>query len=160
MQPQNSIAKGKILEKFISQKIREKGLDRLAMRQIGSGNSLWKGDINTKMKILGRPAIIECKNQKTLHISEWWRQTEKQVLGYGEPILIFKEFNQPLEAAKAVLYYDTLLDLIKKSQDTKLLQYNNNPQEDRQLLYDLNGLRLAIKRVEKHFEKSTTQALQ
>lgn len=152
MIPKSAHAKGKQLENYISQRIREKRLDMLAMKMPGSGSGKWKGDINTKMKVCGRPAVIEAKNQKSLHIPEWWKQTESQVLGYGEPILAFKQFREPLEATKVVIYLDTFLELVKRSQDTKLLSYNKAPEEDKQLLYDLNGLRLAIKRVEKHFK--------
>ncbi len=58
MKPQSAIQKGKLLENFVSQEIRKKGLDRLAMRQPGSGSGQWKGDVNTKMKILNRQAVI------------------------------------------------------------------------------------------------------
>ncbi len=59
---QSAIQKGKLLENYVAQEIRKKRLDTMAMRQIGSGAGLWKGDVNTKMKILNRQAVIECKN--------------------------------------------------------------------------------------------------
>lgn len=59
--PQKAITKGKLLENFVAQEIRKKRLDTMAMRQPGSGSGQWKGDINTKMKVLNRQAVIECK---------------------------------------------------------------------------------------------------
>lgn len=102
--PLSKIQKGKLLENFVGQQIRAKGLDRLAMRMPGSGSGKWKGDINTKMKVLNRQAVIECKNQAKVHFQEWWKQCDKQTLGYGEPVLVIKLQNEPLEASKVVIY--------------------------------------------------------
>jgi len=92
----------------------------MAMRQIRSGSGQWKSDINTKMKILNRQAVIECKNQKVVHFQEWWKQCEKQTLGYGEPVLVIKLQNQPLEASKVVIYLDTFLELAKRASEPQL----------------------------------------
>ncbi len=120
IKPQSAIQKGKLLENYVAQEIRKKRLDTLAMRQIGSGSGVWKGDVNTKLKILNRQAVIECKNQKLVKFQDWWIQTEKQCLGYGEPVLVIKLDNQPLEATKAVIYLDTLLELIKRASEPKM----------------------------------------
>lgn len=50
--PQSAKAKGKLLGNYISQEVK-KSLDRSAMRQPGSGSGQWKGDVNSKLKILG-----------------------------------------------------------------------------------------------------------
>ena len=118
--PQSAIQKGKLLENYVSQEIRKKRLDTLAMRQLGSGSGKWKGDINTKMKVLNRQAVIECKNQANVHFQEWWKQCDKQTLGYGEPVLVIKLQNEPLEASKVVIYLDTFLELVKRASEPKI----------------------------------------
>jgi hypothetical protein len=114
MKARSSIAKGKLLEQYVADQIREKGIDPKAYRSHGSGNTTTeKGDIWTSMMVLGQNAGIECKNQATLKIPDWWRQTRKLESLGREPILIFKQFGEPLGETKAVVYLDTLLELIK-----------------------------------------------
>jgi len=114
MKPKSSIAKGKLLEEYVASQIREKGIDLKAYRSFGSGNgNLEKGDIWTSMMILGQNAGIECKNHETLHIPEWWKQTKKLESLGREPVLVFKQFGEPLGETKCVIYFDTLLELIK-----------------------------------------------
>ena len=114
MKPRSAIQKGKLLEDYVADQIVAKGIDPKARRDGGSGNgNREKGDIVTSMMILGQNAGIECKNQKSLAIPEWWRQTEKlQSLG-REPVLVFRFHMEPMENTKAVIFLDTLLDLIK-----------------------------------------------
>lgn len=114
MKPQSAIQKGKELENYVCDQLRLKGLDDKAYRSHGSGNgNKEKADIWTKTTILGRNAGIECKNHATPHIKDWWEQTQKlEVLG-REPVLVYKLFGESMEEAKAVIYLDTLLDLIK-----------------------------------------------
>lgn len=114
MKAKSAIAKGKLLEDYVAEQIRVKGIDPRANRSFGSGNgNTEKSDIWTSMMVLGQNAGVECKNHKTLAIPEWWRQTRKlQDLG-REPILVFKQFGEPMGETKCVIYYDTLLELIK-----------------------------------------------
>jgi hypothetical protein len=110
----SQVAKGKILEKYVADQIREKGIDPKAYPSHGSGSSnREKGDIWTSMMILKLNAGIECKNQKVIKIPDWWRQTKKLQDIYREPVLVFKTYGEPLEETKAVIYLDTLLELIK-----------------------------------------------
>ncbi len=109
-----SVQKGKLLEKWVADQIREKGLDPRAYPSHGSGNgSGEKGDIWTSMMILGQNAGIECKNHKSLAIPDWWRQTRKLESLGREPVLTFKLHNEPFEGTLACIYLDTLLELIK-----------------------------------------------
>lgn len=110
----SQVAKGKKLEKHVADVIREKGLDPKAYPAHGSGNTnREKSDIWTSMQVLGLNAGIECKNQKTMAIPQWWRQTQKlQSLGY-EPILVFKLPHDSYDNTLATVYLDTLLELIK-----------------------------------------------
>jgi hypothetical protein len=146
MKPQSKIQKGRLLENFVSQEIRKKGLDRLAMRQLGSGSGVWKGDVNTKMKILNRQAVIECKNQANVHFQEWWKQCDRQTLGYGEPVLVIKLHNEPLEASKAVIYLDTLLELVKRASEPKMKE------PDKDLVWKLNNLEKAVKDLQRELK--------
>lgn len=109
-----AVQKGKILEKYVADQIREKGIDLHAYPSHGSGNSSSeKGDIWTSMMILGQNAGIECKNHASLHIPEWWKQTKKLESLSREPVLVFKIYGEPLGETKAIIYLDTLLELIK-----------------------------------------------
>jgi len=143
MLPHNAIQKGRLLENFVAQEIRKKRLDTQAMRQLGSGSGQWKGDVNTKMKILNRQAVIECKNQQRLNLREAWIQTDKQTLGYGEPVLVVKFHNEPLEASKAMVYLDTLLELVKRAREPILKD------QDRETQYLVRQMIELFKRFEK-----------
>lgn len=126
MNPKSAIQKGKELENYTADQINLKGLDTNARRSSGSGNgNREKSDIDTNMVILGRNAGIECKNHKTPHIKEWWSQTKKlQDLG-REPVLVYKLQGESLGEAKAVIYLDTLLDLIKRASEPKTAKTDN-----------------------------------
>ncbi len=109
-----SVQKGKILEKYVADQIRDKQIDLKAYPSHGSGNgNSEKGDIWTSMMVLGQNAGIECKNHKILHIPEWWKQTKKLESLGREPMLVFKQFGEPLGETKVIVYLDTLLELIK-----------------------------------------------
>lgn len=110
----NTRQKGQQLEKYVCEQILAKGLDTHPRPSFMSGGTnTEKADIWTSMMILGQNAGIECKNQATLHIPEWWRQTKKLESLAKEPVLVFKIYGEPLPETKAVIYLDTLLELIK-----------------------------------------------
>ena len=114
MQPRSAKAKGNLLENHVADLLRDKGIDPKAIRDGASGaGNREKGDIITSADIFGRNLGIECKNQKTLKLKEWWKQVEKLESLGREPILVYKEHGKPLEDSKAVIYLDTLLDLIR-----------------------------------------------
>lgn len=113
----NNVQKGKELENYVADRIRDLGIDPKAYRSHGSGNgNREKSDIWTNMMIFGQNVGIECKNHKVLHIPEWWRQT-KQLESLGrEPVLVFKQFGEPLTESKVVIYLETFLMLAKAAQ--------------------------------------------
>jgi hypothetical protein len=118
VKPQSAKAKGKLLENWVADQIKAKGLDNKAHRDGASGaGNREKADISTSLLILGRQAMFECKNQKTVKLVEWWKQTEEHCKSGGEPLLITKYDREPLEATKITLYFDTFLDLIKKAKE-------------------------------------------
>ncbi len=123
-----AVQKGKLLEKYVADQIREKGIDERAYPSHGSGNSSSeKGDIWTSMMILDQNVGIECKNHATLHIPEWWKQTKKLESLAREPVLVFKIYGEPMGETKAIVYLDTLLELIKENKEykSKLAQMTN-----------------------------------
>lgn len=114
MKASSARQKGKQLEDHIADQIVLLGIDPKARRDGGSGSgNREKGDIITSMMVLGQNAGIEAKNQKTLCIPEWWRQTKKLEKLGREPILAFKQFGEPMEETKVIVYLDTFLRLIK-----------------------------------------------
>lgn len=120
MKPQSAKQKGKLLEDYIADEIIKRGLDNRARRDGASGaGNREKSDIATNVMILGRNIGIEAKNQKTLKIPEWWRQTEKLEKVGKEPILVFKLPNDRYNNTLAVIRLDTLLDLIKYQKDNE-----------------------------------------
>lgn len=116
--PKSRIQKGKNLENHVVEQIKEKGIDPRARRSYGSGNGNGcKADIDTSMTILGTAAGIECKHMDKLNVPDAWRQTCKLIpLGY-EPVLIIKQTADNYGDTKAVVYLDTLLELIKNQNE-------------------------------------------
>ena len=111
--------KGKLLENWVADRLCETGLDVRAKRDGASGaGNREKCDISTSVQINGRNLGIECKNHKTLHIPEWWKQTKKlETLGY-EPILAFKLPYDSLEASLVVIRLETLLELLQGNSES------------------------------------------
>ena len=107
--------KGRLLENYVADQIVEKGLDPKARANGDSGaGNRDKSDISTALMILGQNVGIECKNQHTLKIQEWWRQTKKLEKLQMEPILAFHIENEPFSETKVVIYLDTFLELLKE----------------------------------------------
>jgi len=126
MKPKSAIQKGKDLENYVCEQLQRKELDLKAYRSKGSGSGTGeKADIWTSLTVLGRNAGIECKNHKVPHIKDWWEQTQKLEKLGREPILVYKLFGESKEETKAVVYLDSLLDLIKLANQV-------GPQEDRE----------------------------
>src|SRR5438874_2061120 len=93
----NTRQKGQLLEKYVCEQIRGKGLDVHARPSFNSGaTNTEKADIWCSVMVLGQNAGIECKNQATISIPDWWRQVRKLESLGREPILVFKVHNAPL----------------------------------------------------------------
>lgn len=154
----SSVEKGKQLENYVADQIRAKGIDPKAYRSHGSGNgNREKADIWTSMKILDQNVGFECKNHKTLAIPAWWKQTKKLESLGREPVLVFKQYMEPLGETKVVIYLDTLLELSKLAGGGRNLAQNSpvaneTTQNDRELAYALSTLKNAISRVNKLLE--------
>lgn len=143
MKASSAIAKGKLLEDHVAQQIQEKGIDPKAYRSHGSGNGTSeKADIRTSMMILGQNAGIECKNTKTVSIPEWWRQAKKLEKLGREPVLVFKLPHDPMEGTLAVVYLDTLLELIKNASGVR--EIVKTAETPREMKYKLERAKTAI----------------
>jgi hypothetical protein len=143
-----------ILSKYIADQIVAKGLDNKACADGGSGaGTREKADVHTSMLVLGIQAGIEAKNQRNISHKDSWNQTKKLEKLGCEPILVYKDFGEPLEEAKATVYLDTLLELIKASQGQKVVtQTTNIIQDQRELAYALNNLKVALSKAIKLLE--------
>jgi len=116
----NTRTKGQIVENYVCKLLQDKGLDLHARPSFNSGaTNTEKADIWTSVMLLGQNIGIECKNQKTLAIPDWWRQVRKLESLGREPVLVFKIHNAPLGDTLATVYLDTLLELIKENKALK-----------------------------------------
>lgn len=108
------IQKGKDLENYVAEQLVVKGIDPRAKRSFGSGNGISeKSDIYTSAMILGQNIGFECKHADTIHFLEWWKQTKLLEKLSREPVLVIKQTGDKYGDTKAVVYLDTLLELIK-----------------------------------------------
>ncbi len=152
MKPSSAKAKGKLLEDHVADQIVAKGLDSKARRDGASGaGNREKGDICTSMMVLGQNAGIECKNQATLSIPDWWRQTKKMESLGREPILAFKIYGEPLTETKVVIYLDTFLELVKLANNEKIYE-EVVPEDSREKKYAIQNAIVALKKLEKHYD--------
>jgi hypothetical protein len=109
------IQKGKALENHVCERLKYHGLDEHARRSYGSGNSNGiKADIDTRATVLGLALGVECKHADRINVPEAWRQTSKLInLGY-EPVLVIKQTADDYGDTKAVIYLDTLFELLSE----------------------------------------------
>lgn len=140
MKIQSAIAKGKLLENWIVERLRITGLDTRAMRNSGSGNGKNKGDVWNDLNI-----CFEAKNTAKPNFNESLKQANREAMGTQTPVVVWHMPNTPLENSKVVLdwhYFESLLVKIKDG--TPAYQ---NP--DRSADYALRNLSQAIKKVQK-----------
>lgn len=144
MKPSSAKQKGKLLEDHVADQIVVLGLDPRARRDGASGaGNREKGDIQTSLMVLGQNVGIECKNQKTLAIPDWWRQTKKLESLGREPILVYKIQGDPLEGALVTIYLDTFLRLVKLAQGKEEVVTGVSV-DDRNRQYKLENAKRAI----------------
>ena len=144
--------KGKLLENWVADLIVSKGIDTRARRDGASGaGNREKGDINTSMMILGQNAGIEVKNQKTLSIPNWWKQTKKLEKLNREPVLVFKIQGEGFGDTLSLIYLDTLLELIKASYTEKKIIIEDKD-DSRDKKYAIQQMLSALKKLEKHYD--------
>lgn len=92
-----------------------KNLDKGARPSWKSGGTnSEKADVWTSTTLFDQNLGIECKNQKTIHLQDWWNQTKKLEKLSREPVLVIKPHQAPLGDSIAVIYLDTFLEMIKR----------------------------------------------
>lgn len=134
------LAKGKLLENWIVERLRLSELDVRAMRNPGSGNGKNKGDIWNDLNI-----CFEAKNTAKPNFNEALKQANREALGTQIPVVVWHMPNTPMDDSKVVIdwhYFETLLLKVKNS--TPAYQ---NP--DRSANWALENLKNAIKKVQK-----------
>lgn len=109
-----SSEKGVKLEKYVA-KLLQKNLGARVSRDKRSGaGSHQKMDLNDFYQ--DTPLDIECKNQKTIKIKEWWRQTISGSSFSRIPTLVFQADDEVL----ATIRFSDLVDLIAETQQHKV----------------------------------------
>lgn len=129
MTPANAIAKGKLLENFIVERLKSTGIDIRASRTPGSGNGLAKGDIATDINV-----AFEAKNQKRFS-PEWLKQSEKQATNGQAWAVIWHPPHVPMESSVAIIPWWHYEELLGRSRAPLLKQ------EDRTLRYKIETLK-------------------
>jgi len=132
---------GKELEEWIAKRLRITGLDKNARFQKQSGAGLNKGDVWNKLNI-----CFEAKNRKVFKMS-WFKQAEKDSLGYQEPVVVWHHPEKLFENIKVVLNWDYFETLLCSAQQPK----TENP--DRELRWKLEKLKSAAKIVIKKLKQ-------
>ena len=114
MKPKSAIEKGKKLENYVVDRLRETGLDPKACRSAGSGSGTRdKADIVTNLMVDGENLGIECKNHSKPNIGEWWKQTLKLNKLQMIPVLVWKMGGERFLDTKATIHLETLLTLLR-----------------------------------------------
>ena len=120
MLSKSAIEKGKRFEKMIARDIEAEGLG-MARREVGSGSGNKKGDIASNL-----PFMIEAKNQKTIKVQEWVRQSKEQArIGNYDPqkwALVFRDPATPETNPEvyAIIDFYQFLKLLKKDQEPRI----------------------------------------
>jgi hypothetical protein len=143
MKAKSAKNKGNRYENYLIEVLREK-LDNKAQRTYGSGSGLDKQDIRLPQFDIE----IEAKNQKALHIIDWWEQCKKQEFG-NTGVLVFRnprksEFLESL----VVMNLDDWIELVKKQNETVEVESNKDPQ----LKWKIKRLKEACQSVFKDLE--------
>jgi hypothetical protein len=134
-------AKGRKAEKEVAKIFRETGIDKNARRQLLSGASYLKGDINTSIGY-----TVEVKKQEKIQIWQWIKQAEEQGIKEHQPsLLVFGRNNSP---------YYAILDLYEFC---SLFQKANRPLDNmnKELYYKINSLIKISKEVNKLLKNET-----
>jgi hypothetical protein len=108
--PQSRKSKGRRFQQFIRDAILEK-FPQLTERDVESTGMGQSGaDIKLSQAAVEKfPYSVEAKNQETVSLWAWWRQTESNVDKDTKPLLVIKKNRQePL----AVLRFKDFMDLL------------------------------------------------
>jgi len=141
MKTQSAIAKGKLLESFIVDRLRATGLDIRAARNPGSGNGKLKGDIWNDLNI-----CFEAKNTANPNLGPTIKQVRREALGTQIPVIVWHPPQIPLEDSVVIIDWHYFEELLLKTQQPKTI----NP--DRALAWKVKSLIQSAKQLLKELE--------
>lgn len=118
MLPRSAKAKGKRLENYVARELAK--VDKYAYRRADSGSGrLRKEDVFTTL-----PFFIECKNQDTLELNSWWKQTLNGCPTNKLPILIYKRnFEREPTVVTTFFYLLTYISGVEELPEDNELQF-------------------------------------
>ena len=129
MSIKSNIQKGKDLENFVAGLFESSGLDRRAVRQIGSGNGKRKGDVANDLGW-----TIECKNSKAFRFKDAADQVAREGMGYQKEAIIWHPPNRPMDASVVIINISDFIELLQRFKEPVVKG------EDRQFKYKLDRL--------------------
>ena len=141
MKPQTAIAKGKILEEWIVNRLRLSKIDTRAYRQKGSGSGLNKGDIWNDLNL-----CIEAKNQKNFK-NAWAKQVKRESLGVQIPVIVWHPPQVPLEDSVVMIDWPFFEELLKHWKEPTMKE------PDRETAWTIKSAINILKKLLKELEK-------
>lgn len=137
---QTARQRGKDLENFVADKLKNSGLDPQAIRQIGSGSGLRKGDIHNSLGW-----TFECKNVGRFNWEEAAKQVRREAMGYQKECIIYHPKNRPLDDSVAIININDFIELLK-GERREMNDLDKIP------AYFVNRIRLELKQLLKYLE--------
>ena len=141
MEPKSAQQKGKRLENYVCEVIKEMGFGK-AVRTPGSGSGKIKGDTFSAIDF-----TIECKNQKQFHWQDIEQAKEEAQQGnyYKDKwALIIRDPRKPeFESVYAIIDLGQFLELLKKNKEPIVKEM------DRETNYIVKNLIIWLKKLEK-----------
>lgn len=115
MQIKSAKNKGRELENFIVQLLRESGLDSRASRNPGSGSgNRQKGDVWNALGL-----CIEAKNTVKAPGKAEFDQVRREAGPYETEVIVWHPPKLPLDDSKVILNIHDFIELLKKGRDPK-----------------------------------------
>jgi hypothetical protein len=141
MTPRSAIQKGKLLEHWIRDRLKDSGLDLRANRTPGSGSGMEKGDVSNGLNL-----AIEAKNTKSFS-SGYWKQAKRQAIGdYQRPVLVWHPPHEAMENSVVMIEWSFFEELMLRSREPIIKT------ENREVAWKLKKLVLAAKEMLKEFK--------
>lgn len=122
MKPRSAKNKGNRFENYLIEILKEK-IDSKAQRTYGSGNGLDKQDI----RLPSFNIEIEAKNQKAIHLLDWWEQCKRQEFGNMAVLALRNPRKAEFQETLIVMGLDDWIELVKKQNETVEVESNFDP---------------------------------
>ena len=115
--------KGRELESFIVQSLRDSGLDPRASRNPGSGSGNQKGDVWN-----GLGLTIECKNTKKCPGKQEFEQLAREAMGYGTEVLGWHAPNTSFDDSRVIMNWNDFVEMQKRARVPREIKQRTNSQ--------------------------------